>query len=407
LGTIADSIVFWDADTSKFLILGLIPFDSYFLAWGSVYQTGDLNTPFSLRLIRLSYEFELLHDTILYNPDGMYAVGNMSKNARGNLVVPGLFIKPDHTIDKWNCKEITADGVVVKEKSSTAILPYMGIIEIPDEHGYNVQDYNKIAQIDSSFNYVRTLYVVPSQLYPTTLFNLMTTKLVNGSKYIIEGNVLSCDHYFDCAWKEFEHGVWGNISFYGSVDTSDWMAGIDFKSDKHIYSAVNHWEAEWAQFQKTDNEMQLFSTSLDCTQNWRLYFGGLGLIHSGRPLATSDLGCLWIGNYWDWHTKSNHDYDILLLKVNQDGTLVTNINEPEMDVPVRLIQNPGSGIMFRDISYPFRLQLSDLSGRVIFRGIVDSQGDLNTLPDFPSGFYLLSVYSVKGVLLGSSKWIKN
>jgi hypothetical protein len=273
--------------------------------------------------MKVDYSFNIVHDTIVRYYGSYVFCGNIALNSQGQLVMPGVRVTSDMINSTWFCSKMTTDGVLLYEHVFDEQQPYQSIIEIPEDHTYNLIDYDKIVKVDSNFNFLQTLYVVPTLFYSNTLFNLFNPKLSDSSSYIIGANTMSLGLTKDGAWGQFTNGLWSKMMSFGSTDTNDYVAGMDFITTKHIYSAISQSLPFYTDFDQIDNQMNLYSTSIDSVVHWKLSYNGLGFISSGIPIATKDTGCVWFGNYWDWHHKTNFDYDVVILKISPDGALIT------------------------------------------------------------------------------------
>ncbi len=244
---------------------------------------------------------------------------------------------------------------------------------------------------------------------------MFTTKQVDSSSYLVEGSVMEfgvppigTGVPRNGAWGLFNNGIWDTLVNFGSVDTSDYSAGLDFISLQHIYSALSHPSRPPADpnFDMTDTQMLLYSTQVNATVNWNLRYGGLGYLRSGKPLATSDGGCLWIRNYWDWHHKTNLDYDVIILKINADGTLITGENEPEQfQRNISVFPNPGKEFHINTNLTDYAVCFVNTVGQNVL--LVDHLFGDRELPadKLPPGTYFYKVLQ-KGKTVEKGKWIK-
>jgi hypothetical protein len=409
LGNDLDSLVIDDSGILKFLLCGLVKLqnENEFIAWGANYISPNLLDPVSIRIIRLTYDLEIEHDTTLFSSHNNYIYpGEILVNSHDHLVMAGTITPTDYSSYTSFCKEMTIDGESISEKIYDSFQPHQHIVELPAHHHYNLIDFNRIVEIDSAFNFVQTLYVVPTALYEFTIFNLMTSKNINDSSYLVEGNEAALGGTLNGTWGLFNNQYWTNVYYFGSFDTTDNMAGMDFINTDHIYSGLSHFPENSTDFEMVDNQMLLYSTQLPGSTNWYIRYGGVGFIRSGFPLATSDNGCLWMGNYWDWHNKTAHEYDAILIKVDENGSILTQLPEIISNhLSIILSPNPSDEIHLNTTIEKYSFQLRNILGQdVISLNCLDGNKIIPT-SRIPSGIYYYAITSGNNIV-ETGKWIK-
>jgi hypothetical protein len=407
-GNILDSLVFfYNTDSLNFIITQLLPYGNEFLIQGA-YYTDELQTrQVSCRIMRFNFEFELQHDTTISKP-GFYSMyGSLIINSSGNIVMPGFYSSSDFSVIYSFCREMTIDGDSIREYIYSERMPSSSIIELPEKHCYNLLTVNRIVEIDSNFAYVKDLYVVPSGVYPTTMIELFRPKTIDGTSYLVSGRTYNYDGAFEGSWGVFNNGIWENVFSFGSVDTNDHMKGMDFITTENIFSSLSQMpNYPVPEFAEIDNQMLLFCTSINSSVNWMKRYDGMGWIHAGFPLATTDGGCLWIGNYWDWHNKTHQDYDVIIMKINPDGSFFESTNEPEpTDKPIVVFPNPGNDFEFTSDITLSKLLIYNSRGKIIVDKHINKGKNKVATTNLDTGVYFYQ-FIKDNQIVDSGKWVK-
>lgn len=405
-GNIIDSLVFYDNDSLKFLITQLIPHGDDFLIQGINYLAADLERSVSCRIVRCDFDLQLLSDFTLNDQQNYITCGSALINSNNHLLLSGIYTAKDLSGNYWFCMETTLDGDLIKQQTSNEMLPYSSIIQLSDDEVYNIMNYKRIVKVDTNLNYVEDLYNVPTLLYPDTMYRLFKPKSIDGLTYLVSGNTF--DGNYKAAWGVFNSGIWENVFSFGPVDTNNFMKGTDFLTLQSIYTTISH-EPDYpvTEFSQIDNQMLLYSTTIDNNINWMKRYDGKGWIHAVSPLATSDGGCLWIGNYWDWHHKTHQDYDVIIMKINPDGSFFEEITKPEQ-LEQRLIffTNPGTDIEFSTELTQSKLLIYNTSGKVVIEADIEPGRNKIAASHLAAGIYFYQLFH-KNKVVESGKWIKD
>jgi hypothetical protein len=160
------------------------------------------------------------------------------------------------------------------------------------------------------------------------------------------------------------------------------------------------------EFSQIDNQMLLYNTNINNSINWMKRYNGMGWIHAGFPLATGDGGCLWIGNYWDWHNKTHQDYDIVIMKINPDGSFFEGINEPgPSNNHIVVFPNPGAAFEFSTNLTQVKLLIYNTAGKVVFITDVESGKNKISIGNLTGGIYFYQ-FIRDNQIVDRGKWIK-
>ncbi len=404
-GDILDSLVFYDNDSLKFIITQIIPHGNEFIIQGINYLAADLERSVSCRVVRYNFDLQLISDFTINDSLNFITCGSLLVNSNDHLLLSGIFTTKDFSSNYWFCMERTLDGVLIRQQTSNEMLPYSSIIEVIENEAYNILNYKRIVKVDTNLNYVEDLYNVPSSVYPNTMVRLFNPKSIDGLTYLVSGNTF--DGNYKAAWGVFNAGIWDKVFYFGSDDTNNYVKGMDFITLESIYSTISH-EPNYAvsEFSQIDNQMLLYSTNINSSINWMKRYKGMGWIHAGQPLATSDGGCLWIGNYWDWHHKTHQDYDVIIMKINPDGSFFEGINKPkQVEHHIIFISNPGTDFEFSIELSQSKLLIYNTAGKAVIEADIETGRNKIAASYLPSGIYFYQLFKDNRVV-ESGKWIK-
>jgi hypothetical protein len=187
------------------------------------------------------------------------------------------------------------------------------------------------------------------------------------------------------------------------------IKGMDFITMDRIYSSVSQMPHDFLpvpEFSQIDNQMLLYSTNINSSINWLKRYDEMGWINAGFPLATSDGGCLWIGNYWDWHHKTHQDYDVIIMKINPDGTFFEGINESVNAVNHTIVYpNPGTDFEFSTNLIHAKLQIYNTTGNVVLKADVERGNHKIETSFLNEGVYFYQ-FIKNNRNVESGKWVK-
>lgn len=411
---ILDSLTIENTDSTYQLLAGMINCDSKILTWLHILKrTQPIRYMTGFKILLIDTSMSILHIREISKPGCFFNyIGNPTLNLKGNLVFPVSYYKADHTGNYESCMEITPDGEIIRETFYSEQMPYIWpfIVEVPAIHGYHLIDYKRIVELDSTLNYVKDIYNVPQFIY-LELTEMLAAKLLNDSCYVIEGRrsekLGAGIPYRDAAWNSMQSDgnwkVYPPIN-YGEYEINDLPWHFDFKYPEHMWFQVASTEPF---FGLADDEMYLYKFNSEGERLNEIRKGGLGNINPGCIIATADSGCLWVGNYWNWHIKPEPDEDIVLIKLNADGVLPSAVNiEDENAAFCTIYPNPGSDIInIESNELVDRLQLFDMMGRLMFEKNMDCSNCKLSTATIPEGVYIYRLLHNRGIVK-SGKWIK-
>lgn len=200
---------------------------------------------------------------------------------------------------------------------------------------------------------------------------------------------------------------------WGVSDTFDFPAyvnGIDFKykdtifiggtRNLNLYNPYYAHQPSWFIVLQTDSMLDI---------RWERFFGGDAYYTMGKIIAANDGGCIIGGTRYDYLHVSEAKKDIIVLKLNAEGLIVSNDETPSIEMHEAIVYpNPGTTEIKVRIAAQYQeslFQLFDMNGKqVASEKIVGKWGTINT-NFLKSGTYIYRISSEDG-LFESGKWVK-
>ena len=401
-GNITDSLTFDNTGSLITMGRGIISTGNELILWCAVYDSNDTYHQKALRLTTINENLEVLHDTSYTKPGYYLRLGAPSLNAAGNLV---LTIYPENiSTGEWyrTATELEVNGTFIREVATDSLLPCSKVVPMPGNNGYIFADMHRITLLDDQLTFVKQLYV--PQVIERHLRKLTSFKALNDSLLIITGFVDEPvqwwePHRDDAAWAVFDkNGQWLSQHAFGLYGYSDYAGRVDFITPDNIY--ITRWIAG-VELQR----FWLFNFKADGTENWRQCYTHNGYELSGSVLATSDSSCLLACSYQTENSGYN-EYDLVVMKLNRDGT-ITGIDKPgEAPVNVTVYPNPGaSTVSVCGKVAGCLFSMYDNTGRLILQKKLTANNEMLDTADWPAGFYTYRVTG-SGSFVAAGKWIK-
>ena len=318
--------------------------DDQFLALG--YWNSD-TVPY-LWYLRFDHDLNLVDDKHL-NSNGYELAGfHHLINHNGNIVLTTSYVT-ELNYTRVFMFEISMTGTIIRKKAfpqeTVWNIPF-DILENPYDSVYKVitdrpLDSNAcwpVNLLDSNFNTLNCT-VWPIHNY---IENQISTKWLNDSIYLLAGKkVYPNAHQNDMGILRVssEDSVL-SYAYFGAYDTTDCSGitrSVDFISPDNIFFAgVSNFYTYPFQYEPSWIVLNILDSNLNL-KNQR-YFGGDAFYLPWAILATQDGGCLLSCTRFDYQTQNN-EFDIVLLKVNQDG-LLTSANDLGFNIPQGMILYP-------------------------------------------------------------------
>jgi hypothetical protein len=190
-------------------------------------------------------------------------------------------------------------------------------------------------------------------------------------------------------------------------DYTAYFRGLSINSNNIYIGGTSNFDYANPFFSTLDSWFHLIKINPDITPIWENWYGGDAYYFLYSILATSDSGCLMVGNRYDYETQGQ-ERDIYVVKVNSEGLIVwTQEIQPDESL-FTIYLNPGSESL--NINSPLdhlQVQLFDLTGRLECETKISS--GINPIPvsSLPAGIYLYRISDNKNQTVQIGKWIKN
>ena len=200
---------------------------------------------------------------------------------------------------------------------------------------------------------------------------------------------------------------------WGVSDTFDFPAavnGIDFKYKDTIFiGGTRNLNLYNPYFAKQPSWFIILQADSMFNIRWERFYGGDAYYLMGKIIASNDGGCLIGGTRYDYLNESEEKRDIIILKLNAEGLLVSNSETPAIEMHEAIVYpNPGTTEIKVRIAAQYQealFQLFDMNGKqVASKNIIGKWGTINTSFLKP-GTYVYRISSEDG-LFESGKWVK-
>jgi hypothetical protein len=199
---------------------------------------------------------------------------------------------------------------------------------------------------------------------------------------------------------------------WGTLDTIDFPAlsgALDFNNRDSIYigGTNNFWVTYYGTWPSWYFVIQ---TDSNLNVRWERFYGGDAYYVMRKIIASNDGGCIVAGTRYDYLNATEEELDIHILKLNNEGLLVSTHEEPAIEMHEALVfPNPGTNYLKVRIAAQYKqstFELFDINGRkVLTQQISGKWGEVHTT-FLETGTYIYKIYNSEG-LFESGKWIKD
>ena len=159
-------------------------------------------------------------------------------------------------------------------------------------------------------------------------------------------------------------------------------------------------------FSTADSWFHLIKINPDLTPIWENWYGGDAYYQLYSILATSDSGCIMVGNRYDYETQGQ-ERDIYVVKVNGEGVIVWTQEIQPGESLFSIYPNPGNESL--NINSPMdhlQFQLFDLAGRMECQAEISFGTNSINASRLPAGIYLYRLFDRNQRMIQSGKWVK-
>ncbi|NQT76587.1 MAG: T9SS type A sorting domain-containing protein [Bacteroidetes bacterium] len=182
--------------------------------------------------------------------------------------------------------------------------------------------------------------------------------------------------------------------------------GVSKNGDNVYVGGTSNFDYANPFFSTFDSWFHLIKINPDITAIWEYWYGGDAYYHLYSILATSDGGCLMVGNRYDNEAQAM-ERDIFIIKVNSDGILVWTQEIPIAYQQTTIYPNPGtSRLNIKTYGNDLDFELANMNGQVLIKQLINNKTNtINTEPLKP-GMYFYRLINKKDKTIETGKWIK-
>jgi len=408
MGNPVDSIVIPNKKPPYISLFDFIKLPGRIITWGHSYNSNFL--PTGLYMLTLDDNLNILSDTTYTRTDSYIRTCSCIQNSAGNLIVSGL--RHDTLTSQENsfCWEINPDNfTVLNEKYYDQSRTYW-VMELPGIEGYFLCAMGYIYRIDYELNDRGPVWESNGL---DSLKDHISHKRINDSTYVVSGEFIQPVYPLD---RDFAFGVFNknaqmlSMAIFGKNDTLDQTSTLDFRNPDSIYIcgtsniANSIYESE---FYPSDRWMSVFNYKSTGECNWGYYYGGDANYSCRQVIATRDGGCLATGTYYDWRNNPIMEADIMLLKFDNSGGLITGISNPEAKLcSVLVYPNPGNEkLCIKSVLKNLNFELYNANGQTVVSQPVNNGTTTVNTSALPAGMYFYRFMN-KDKMVESGKWVK-
>lgn len=387
--------------------------DNHFVALGD--WTSDSTS--ELWYVKVDNNLQIIEDKKL-NSNGWYLFElHHLINHNGNIVFTAQYnVSP--VSEKDVCMyEITKEGDLIRNMFFYTTFIYNSAYSfLQDIHDSTYKVFAKSPlnnRVECTLNKVDTnFYTIDhSSALSDHINNNTTARWMNDSTYLLAGKWhFSGTNEWDLEILKMTRtdSIISN-AYFGKQDTVDWPAtyeSLDFISPNNIFLAGSS-NSNWFPFQNEPSWIMLNILDSNLNLKNQQFYGGDAFYIVNAVLATQDSGCLISCSRYDYLTQYEEN-DIYILKVNQDGLLVSTPENPVINTKTCYVYpNPGNDLL--NINSPIdrlQIQLYDITGNKVCDAGISSGTNSFNASSLPAGIYLYRITDQKRKTVQSGKWIK-
>jgi len=179
------------------------------------------------------------------------------------------------------------------------------------------------------------------------------------------------------------------------------------KHQDNIYiSATTNFDYINPFYSTNDSWFHLIKINPDITPKWEYWYGGDAYYQLYSIIATSDGGCLMVGNRYDYEFQ-DQERDVYVLKVDSSGLVVWTQEIQTDKILYDLYPNPGENqIHIKTTSEEHELELYNLDGQILIKQRLRSTSNTLNTESLPSGLYIYRFFDKEQKFIRTGKWIK-
>jgi hypothetical protein len=182
--------------------------------------------------------------------------------------------------------------------------------------------------------------------------------------------------------------------------------GVSKNGDNIYIGGTSNFDYYNPAYSTLDSWFHLIKINPDITPIWEYWYGGDAYYFLYSILATSDGGCIMVGNRFDYETQ-DQERDIYIAKVNSNGLIVWTQEIPIEKQIATVYPNPGTNqLTIKTDNKELYFELVNISGQVVIRQIVNNNFKTINTESLKSGIYFYRLTDNKSKTTETGKWIK-
>lgn len=178
-------------------------------------------------------------------------------------------------------------------------------------------------------------------------------------------------------------------------------------NDNNIYvGGTSNFNYANPYFNTSDSWFHLIKVNPDLSPIWEYWYGGDAYYFLYSILATSDGGCLMVGNRYDYELQEQ-ERDIYVVKVNSEGLIVWTQEIQTDNSLFTIYPNPGENLV--KIKMPtgeFDFELYGLNGQGLIKQKVSNEINTISTVQLKPGIYFYRIMDSRNQIVFTGKWIR-
>ncbi|MDD5507044.1 MAG: T9SS type A sorting domain-containing protein [Bacteroidales bacterium] len=375
----------------------------------------------------LNKDLEIQNQTVHgIPPDSWFSYMNSILDSDSNFVITGYTTRWDtypngDTIPNSDVffYKLSTEGDSITSKfypTDDVLTMSFDIIEKPDSSGYFAYGFKYSADLPYAgqrFELSKDMDSIFVDTIPYGLYSYCSLEILNDSSILICGGGGDHEVFGQYSLNALSTTIDNHAINYGAFkkeenmrEFSSYFQGVSRFEDNIYIGGNSNFNYANPFFSESDSWFHLVKINPDITPRWEYWYGGDAYYHMYSMIATSDGGCLMVGNRYDSEIQYL-ERDIYVVKVNSDGLIVWTEEIPLINRTASVYPNPGTNQL--NIRVPQKesdFELINQKGQVVIRqSIKNSPSTINT-ERLESGIYFYRVLNKKTSIIESGKWVK-
>jgi len=417
-GNLIHNEVYEQNDTSSCGFFNIHYHNNYFYILGS-YTIVSSETS-KLWYLKLNSNLEIEDEKFLNIPSGKwFSYMNSIIDSDTNFVITGYTTRIDETnnlnSDAFFYK-LNINGDSLNSKFYTSYIPWyfsFDIIESRDSSKYYAfVSYFETTSIGQKLILNKNFDSLSIDPIPLGIYSFYSPININDNEILLCGkgspgqaelyalNVISIN-------EQTELVDYNSFKKQSDMKEHPSMFNGVSKNNDNIYIGGNSNNDYSNPFWSSSNSwFHLIKINTDITPIWEYWYGGDAYYVLYSILATSDGGCIMVGNRYD-HETQYQERDIYITKVNGEGIVVWT-QEIKIDKQLTTVYpNPGTNeLNIKTNNKEQEIELIDINGQIVIRQTLDNNPKTINTESLKTGMYFYRLIDKKNKTVETGKWIK-